>query len=332
MPEEVPPDWAGYLDLIEAFLLGEPPTLTRAQVAEMSGVSLEESMELWRELGFPTVPDDVVAFTPADVDAARQTRELQELGILSEDRKDALVRTWGRSYARLAEWQSALLRDVARERNGNPVDEMIWLASEVMPRVEALQSYAWRRHLLSAAARFVADPTEPGNQTSRLAVAFVDIVGYTSRSKFLTEEELVDWIEEFEDAMTHLVVDAGGHVIKNLGDAVLYVCDSPLAAADVALAAVARGADEQDSFPEVRAGLAYGEVVTRLGDVFGPTVNIASRLCSVARPSTVVIDEDTKPEFDDVPTVETKRLRRVGVKGYSRLSMYSLRPAHRSED
>lgn len=328
MPEEgAQPDWSDYLDLIEAFLLGEPPTLTRGQVAEMSGVPLDEQMELWRELGFPSVPDDVVAFTPADVDAIRQTRELQELGILSEDRKAALVRTWGRSYARLAEWQSALLRDVAQERNGDPVAEMLWLATDVLPRVEALQSYVWRRHLLSAAARFVADPSEPGNQTSRMAVAFVDIVGYTSRSKFLTEEELVDWIEQFEDAMTHLVVDAGGRVIKNLGDAVLYVCDNPLAAAEVALAAVTRGADEGDSFPEVRAGLAYGDVVTRLGDVFGPTVNIASRLCSVARPSTVVIDEGSHTEFEDVPTIELKRLRRVGVKGYSRLSMYSLRRA-----
>lgn len=328
MPEgEAQPDWSGYLDLIEAFLLGEPPTLTRGQVAEMSGVPLEEQMELWRELGFPAVPEDVVAFTPADVDAIRQTRELQELGILSEDRKAALVRTWGRSYARLAEWQSALLRDVARERQGDPIEEMLWLSTDVLPRIESLQSYAWRRHLLSAAARFVADPSEPGNQTSRMAVAFVDIVGYTSRSKFLTEVELVDWIEEFENSMTRLVVDAGGRVIKNLGDAVLYVCDDPLAAAEVALSAVALGADQEESFPEVRAGLAYGDVVTRLGDVFGPTVNIASRLCSVARPSTVVVDEDTHTEFDGVPTVEVRRLRRVGVKGYARLSMYNLRRA-----
>lgn len=327
MAEAAPPDWSGYLDLIEAFLLGEPPTLTRQQVADLSGMPVEEAEELWRELGFPHVPDGVVAFAGADVDALRQTQDLIELGILTPERQAALVRTWGRSYARLAEWQSALLREVATERDGDPVAELAWLAAEVMPRIESLQSFVWRRHLISSAARFVADPSAIGGATSKLAVAFVDIVGYTSRSRSLSEEELVEWIEHFEDAMTHLVVDAGGRVIKNLGDAVLYVCENPLAAAEVALSAVARGADEEDSFPEVRAGLAYGDVVTRLGDVFGPTVNIASRLCSVARPSTVVIDEDTHSEFADVPTVELKRLRRVGVKGYSRLSMYSLRRA-----
>ena len=325
MAEAAPPDWSGYLDLIEAFLLGEPPTLTRQQVSALSGMPVDQAEELWRELGFPHVPDDVVAFAPADVEALRQTQDLMELGILTPDRQAALVRTWGRSYARLAEWQSDLLREIAAERAGDPADELVWLASEVMPRIESLQAFVWRRHLISSAARFVADPRELGSATTRQAVAFIDIVGYTARSKSLTEEELVDWIEQFEDAITLMVVDAGGRVIKNLGDAVLYVCDDPLAAADVALSAVARGADDDDSFPQVRAGLAFGDVVTRLGDVFGPTVNIASRLCSVARPSTVVVDEDTHAEFADVPTVEFKRLRRVGVKGYSRLSMYSMR-------
>ena len=32
----------------------------------------------------------------------------------------------------------------------------------------------------------------------------------------------------------------------------------------------ARGSDPDDDFPEVRAGMAYGDVVSRLGDVFGP--------------------------------------------------------------
>lgn len=45
-----------------------------------------------------------------------------------------------------------------------------------------------------------------------------------------------------------------------------------------------------DAFPAVRAGIAYGPVVNRLGDVYGSTVNVASRLTSVARPGSVVID------------------------------------------
>ena len=121
-------------------------------------------------------------------------------------------------------------------------------------------------------------------------MVFVDIVGFTSRSKELTETELVQWIEYFEAECSGLVVDHGGRVIKNIGDEVLFVADDVAAAADAALTMTARGADPDDDFPEVRAGIAYGDVVARLGDVFGPTVNIASRLTSIARPGSVLID------------------------------------------
>ena len=122
------------------------------------------------------------------------------------------------------------------------------------------------------------------------AVCFVDIVGYTSRSKSLDESELVDWLEHFEDAATGIVVDHGGRIIKTIGDEILFVADDPAAAAEIALLLTERGADPDDPFPSVRAGIAHGEVVSRLGDVFGPVVNIASRLTSVARPGTVLVD------------------------------------------
>ena len=121
-------------------------------------------------------------------------------------------------------------------------------------------------------------------------MVFVDIVGYTSRSRTLSESELVEWLEYFEGETLGLVVDRGGRIIKNIGDEVLLVADDVAAAADIALEMTRRGEDEDDRFPSVRAGIAFGPVVSRLGDVFGPTVNIAARLTSVARPGTVVID------------------------------------------
>ena len=151
------------------------------QVAEQAGVPLEVAQELWRLLGFAHQPDDAVAFTQADVQALEYTHDLVKLGILSPDRQAALVRTWGRSFARLAEWQTRLLTDIALESD-DPVGQVTDLASEVLPRVEALQDYVWRRHLASAGVRLMASDSA-GSDTSRLAVVFVDIVGFTSRSK-----------------------------------------------------------------------------------------------------------------------------------------------------
>jgi adenylate cyclase len=82
--------------------------------------------------------------------------------------------------------------------------------------------------------------------------------------------------------------------------------------------------------------VAYGEVVSRLGDVFGPTVNIASRLTSVARPGAVLVDRgahdaltgDTEDADQDTREHEGfvfRRLRRTSVKGYSKLQSWVLR-------
>jgi adenylate cyclase len=314
----------GLVELVEGYLLGASPGLTRLQVAEQAGVELDLAVELWRELGFAHVTDDVVAFTEADVKALRMSADLREEGVLSEERQAALVRTWGRSFARLADWQVALLADVARERALTDVDSLAMLADQVLPRVEYLQSYIWRRHLLSATSRglvaFTGAPAAPS------AVCFVDIVGYTSRSKSLTDEELVAWLEEFEDVCTALVAERGGRVIKTLGDAVLFVADTVVDAAHTALAITALGADDDNPFPQVRAGLAYGEVVSRLGDVFGPTVNIASRLTSIARPDALLVDEHAAGVLKEAGGLDVTRLRRTSVKGYSRLQPFVVRP------
>ena len=313
------------LDAIEELILGEAPHLNRLQVTEQAGVPLDVARELWRLLGFPEQDDDDVAFTDADVQALRYSHDLMKLGILSPERQAALVRTWGRSFARLAEWQTRLLTEVALE-TGDPVGQITSLTEEVLPRLETLQNYVWRQHLAKASRRMMTT-NALGTDVTQLAVGFVDIVGFTSRSKEMSDLELVTWIEHFEAECSAAVNDHGGRVIKNIGDEVLFVADDAAQAAEVALILTSRGADDADEFPEVRAGLAYGEVVARLGDVLGPTVNIASRLTSIARPGTVLVDDGAHEGLADSSAYAFRRLRRTSVKGYERLQPWALRRA-----
>ena len=51
--------------------------------------------------------------------------------------------------------------------------------------------------------------------------------------------------------------------------------------------------------PDVRLGLASGPVVQRLGDVFGPPVNMAARLTAVARRNRLIIDQKTADLLPD---------------------------------
>ncbi len=305
---------------------------------------LEVAEQLWRWFGFAALDDEAVAFTDADVEALQQVWSLMQAGIISTDSQAALVRTWGRSFARLAEWQADLLAEAATEaavetgRSGAPAEDALEgaparleeLSREVLPRLEALQSYAWRRHLAGAAGRLLSHAGEGDGSVA--TVCFVDIVGYTTRSKALAESELVDWLEHFEDHASAVVVEAGGRIIKTIGDEILFVTDDPRAAADAATALAARGEDPDDPFPRVRAGLAHGSMVHRLGDVYGATVNLAARLTSVARPGAVLLDQGAHdvlcPDHGEQPgdpPYRLRRVRRISVKGYARLPAWSLR-------
>ena len=296
-------------------------------MAAAAGVPIEVARELWRLLGFPSTADDDPAFTTADVEALQLAADLVALGILSEDSQAALVRTWGRSFARLAEWQTTLLaRVAAADPDGDPLEQLGVLTGEVLPRVERLQSYVWRRHLAGAAGRLLAGAGgDATSDTTPQAVCFCDIVGFTSRSRSMRDAELVAWIETFEARTTEVVVDHGGRVIKNIGDEVLLVADDPAAAARIAHTLVAMGSDEDDPFPQVRAGIAFGDVVTRLGDVLGPTVNIAARLTGVARDGTVLVDDGMHDQLEDDPAWSLRRVPRASVKGYSSLRPWALR-------
>jgi adenylate cyclase len=69
--------------------------------------------------------------------------------------------------------------------------------------------------------------------------------------------------------------------------------------------------------PDVRLGLATGTVTQRLGDVFGPPVNLAARLTAVARRNRVIVDATTAAllppaDFETRPLPE-RPLRGFGV-------------------
>ena len=133
-------------------------------------------------------------------------------------------------------------------------------------------------------------------------MGFADIVGYTRQSRSVSPDELARMLETFESIATTIVTDHDGRVIKTIGDEILFVADDPRAMARIALDLV----EVPDAdFPELRVGAAYGAVLSKLGDVFGSMVNIASRLTSLTPPG----------EDPDRPRAERGARRRRRVPG-----------------
>ena len=312
------------LDEVEQALLGGQPRYTRQQVAERAGVPIDRAQRLWRALGFASTADDDVVFTDEDVEALGLIGALVSGGVVDPKAEASLARSLGQPLARLAEWQTTVVREVVADPD-QPLEaqpQLVQAVEALLPVMEKLQSYVWRRHLAAAAGRMLADP-DGDPQSKTLVVGFADIVSFTRMSRTIEDADLAEFVDYFEGISAAVVAEGHGRVIKTIGDEVLFVADTPRQGADIALELAARG-DLDEDFPTVRAGLAYGPVLTHLGDVYGSVVNVAARLTSVARPGSVVVDRELAAALDGESGLLPRRIRRVSVRGYRSLEPWVL--------
>ena len=314
------------LGALEDALLGGERRYTRTQVAERAGVDVELARTLWRALGFADIDDDDrIAFTERDVEALRTVRELVEMGVIDADAQVTVTRAMGQSLSRLADWQVATITDALSRGEALSSEETTAIARELVPVMENLIGYVWRRHLAATAARVLADD-RADVVTGSLAVGFADLVGFTSLTRHVDEEELAGLVERFEAIAADVVAGAGGRVVKTVGDEVMFAADDPATAAEIAVGISERITSDAD-LPDVRVGVAFGTVLSRLGDLYGEPVNIASRLTSTARPGSVLVDKELGAALEND---ERWRLRRVPprpVRGYTLLHAFRLRRA-----
>ena len=312
---------------LERVVLGGARRFTRAEVEERSGVARDRSERLWRALGFADVDDEEIVFTDSDVEALKLIDGLVGSGLIDPTIEAGVARAAGQSLSRLAEWEIGLLDDyvVSRAENGPDLTDeasVLRFAETILPTMEQLHSYVWRRHIAALVSRAVAASADELVSTA-LVVGFADVVGYTRLTDSLTETQLAGLIEQFESTAAEVVAHAAGRVVKMLGDEVLFVAADPVAAAAIGLGLLDR-VDVDGDLPDLRIGMARGNVLSRFGDVYGPVVNIASRLTSAAKPGTVLVDRELATVLATEPGLQLRRRRPMSVRGYSNLSSWQL--------
>ncbi|MFJ9415897.1 adenylate/guanylate cyclase domain-containing protein [Streptomyces sp. NPDC101227] len=277
---------------LEQLILGADRRYTPFQAARAAGVSMDLAARFWRAMGFADI-GQVKALTEADVLALRRLAGLVEAGLLSEAMAVQVARSTGQTTARLADWQiDSFLEGLTEPADtGLTRTEITYpLVELLLPELEEFLVYVWRRQLAAATGRVVQAQDDAEMVDRRLAVGFADLVGFTRLTRRLEEEELGELVEAFETTCADLVAAHGGRLIKTLGDEVLFSADDAGVAAEIGLRLI-ETMTHDETMPELRVGIAFGTVTTRMGDVFGTTVNLASRLTSIAPKDTVLVDE-----------------------------------------
>jgi adenylate cyclase len=325
---ETPPelDVAALVEKIEASLLGGSPRYTRGQVLEQTGLDADEARLLWRALGFASVDDDDVVFTDEDIEALRGVRRLTGDAPIDDEMLHAMTRVLGQTFARLAAWQGQMVLEVlasAPEVLESPqtVHDMV---TDLVAVLGDLQNYVWRRQLAAVVSRIASGATTALGAEQAMAVGFADLAQFTSFTRRSSEDELLELLEAFEGICAEVVAEHHGRIVKTIGDEILFVAGSAAEAAGIALDLI-DAAQAHPALPPLRIGVAAGPVVARLGDVYGSTVNIASRLTSLCRPGSVLVDRVMADELGTDPRFSLRARRPESVRGYQHLRQWRLR-------
>lgn len=316
--------------------------MTVAQLADATGVSHQFVRTFWRAMGFANVTNDDVIFTDADARAIVMWKRLLDTGQIDQRTAVSLLRAESHITDRLVLWQTeALIDDAARRLHLDDTSARLVVLSRISDHHEVLTeqlAYAWRRQLAALALRIDAEVGERSatDEADELplvrALGFVDMVSYTSRSQHMNVAQLSELVQGFEFTCRDVITTLGGRIVKTIGDAVLYIADDlPTGAAVVTNLIEALGADPR--LLPVRASLVHGRVVSHSGDIFGPVVNVASRLCDIAEPGTVVMDDRSATllkQSEVAARYTLKRLPQRQVHGLGQL--YPVQLAKRASD
>ena len=202
-------------------------------------------------------------------------------------------------------------------------DDLKELGLPFGPRKRILSLLGEERQLEKSSAP-AAVVGAPAGERRQLTVLFCDMVGFTKLAHRLDPEALQGVVRAYEDACATCVNRYDGYVFTTLGDGVVAFFGYPLAHEGEAERAIRAGLDIVEAMAalqirdagrlQVRIGIATGMVVVASGErnAVGETMNLASRLQTIARPGTVIVSERVRRlseglfEYEDMGERELK--------------------------
>lgn len=322
----------GYLALLvlDRAIMPGARRYTILELAQRAGTDLTTAKKVWRAIGFPDLPDTLPAFTDDDVNTLKSfLRTFTQQWVLdwTIDRALPQARVVSASLARIADTITDEIARSFREAamSGMSDEDIAELVADRIniDDIAELLVHVYRLQLRAAVWRRLANTARDAPGTVTLAVGFVDLVGYTALSQMLDDEELAQLVQRFGDVTHDTVTAAGGRIVKTIGDAIMFITDTARTAAEIALRLTEQTAGDE-LLPQTRAGLAYGGVLSREGDYFGPVVNLASRLTEIARPGSALISTELADALGSTPEFRLRRIPSRRIRDIGKVEVFRL--------
>jgi adenylate cyclase len=268
---------------------------TMGQVLASLPLSEAAAGRLLTALGLATERDEPV--TEDEAETIRLFGTSMEL--LGEEAAVQLARVAASAMARVAETLVGEFRiqvELPRLSAGVPrvdvVKEYADITRSLLPPFVRSLNALLRQQILAVARRMWSTDPDRSTVTVWRTVGFVDLVGYTETSGALSARQLAQVLIDFDERTAQAVRRGNGQVIKMIGDEAMFVTEEAGDACQIALDLVAPSSRRPT--PPVRVGLATGELISVMGDLYGPDVNLAARLVAVAEPNTVAVSQRTR--------------------------------------
>jgi adenylate cyclase len=298
---------------------------TAGEIARLTGVEAEFLIEARRAMGLPIPDPEDPVYTDTELESAERIKIGRAAGIPDADTLE-LLRVLGRSMAQVAESLRALPLKLVIEP-GLSESELAHrygaVAEQLYPLVDPLVTSVLRLHLRQATQSEVINAFErsggelPGSR--EVAVSFADLVGFTRLGEEVPLDELGRLAVRLEKLASD-VAEPPVRLVKTIGDAAMFASPEPEPLLEAVLGLIEAAESEGEEFPQLRAGAALGPALPRAGDWFGRPVNLASRITSVARPGSLLVDRELQEAAPDAYSWSYAGERRLkGIRGPVRL-------------
>lgn len=159
------------------------------------------------------------------------------------------------------------------------------------------------------------------------AIMFTDLTGFTALTVKLGDTKAMELLRLHNEIVREALGRHGGREVKHTGDGLMASFPDPVGAVRASSDIQRRFAEHNEQAPDeqlhVRVGVTVGEPVEEAGDLFGSSVQLAARLCDMAQPGQVLVDEGLVasipkdgPSFEDAGTKTPKGFEQ-GVQVYA---------------